>query len=450
MAHDPYALDRQITAAGRALAAARAQLRDDPEAAPQRPLVGHDRASRRDAVTEVADLAARRADEPLWAAAVPWMQALTIARATFVDERREAMARRVERFAIEEPVRAEVTVAHALHEALVARAPAVATAWTRVLERAPSSTRQAAVLRDRRRREAARLLGDVDLELLDVPVAEAPLVERIAREVLSISDGLAPPAGTWRDAMVVALAGEGQEGYPARLTARWIAAALPPGLFAGLSFDPGPAPALLGASSIARALAAVGTAVASLDRPAGLPACIARAPSDALVVRRAALLGGLVADAVFVRRVLGASRAAAQDQAARAARALVVWVRTLAAKAQIRRAATADDLLEGGADAFGRALRAKVPPALVGVAPRLDPGAGGDGSPSAAATLLGVVLAAADRERLIETLDEDWFASPRAADVLRHEHHAHRASVRATVDDVEVGLAALRRALAGV
>lgn len=449
MAIDPYLLDRQIVAAGRALASARDLLRDDPEASPQRPLAGHDHVSRRDALVEIADLAERRKDEPLWEAAVPWMQALTLARATFVDERREALARRTATFVVEEPVRAEVTVAHALAEALTARTPALAHAWTRVVEHAPPATRHAALLRGFRRAEAARLLGDVDLVRLDVPVEGSAELAHLAREVLEATDGVAGPSSTWRDAMVAALAGEGQEGYPARLTARWLASVLPPGTVAGLSFDPGPAPRMLGASSVARALATVGARAAGLDRPAGLPACIARAPSDLLVVRRAALFGGLVADPVFVRRALGQSRGAAHDQAGRAARALVLWARTLAAKAllgQVR--GSADELLEQGADRFGAALCTKLPATLVGVAPRLDPGCGGDGRPSAAAELVGVVLAAADRERLVEGLDEDWFASPRAADVLRHEHHQHRASTRATADELAAGVAALRRALA--
>ena len=101
MAIDPFVLDRQIVAAGRALSAARDLLRDDPEESPPRPLAGHDHVSRRDALVEIVDLAARRRDEPLWDAAIPWMQALTLARATFVDERREALARRTARFLVE-------------------------------------------------------------------------------------------------------------------------------------------------------------------------------------------------------------------------------------------------------------------------------------------------------------------------------------------------------------
>src|SRR5688500_1688646 len=102
MTQDPYALDRSITAAGRALAAAREQLREDPTAAPRRPLAAHDGVSRRDALVELTDRAERRADEPAWAAAVPWVQALALARATWVDEHREATLRRVERTPIEE------------------------------------------------------------------------------------------------------------------------------------------------------------------------------------------------------------------------------------------------------------------------------------------------------------------------------------------------------------
>lgn len=453
MADDPYALDRSITAAGLALAAAREQLREDPESSPQRPLAAHDRVSLHEALVELTDRAERRRDEPVWAAAVPWVQALALARATWVDERREEAERRVRRTPIEQPVRAEVTpheaFGHALRSAGAAVDGGLGAAWARVVEDLAGPVHRAALFRMRRRVEAARRLGDVDRDALDLPAAEPALAARAAREVLAITDGVVRPAPTWLDAVHVGLAREGQEGYPARPTARWLLSVLPPGAFDGVALAPGALPSFLGASSVARALGRIGAAAAEEDRPPGLPRCLARAPSDLLVARRSALFASLVADPVFARRVLGLTRGPARDQAARAARALALGLRVLAARTLLRDASLSDgELVERGADLVGAALGTKLDPTLVGVVPRLDPGAGGDGTTGAGAALIGAVVAAADRERLVETLDEDWFASPHTADVLRHENHGHRADVRATPEALDAGISSLRRALA--
>lgn len=435
---DPYALDRAIGSAEAALRRARETLRSEPEASAERPLAGHDRVSRRDELIELVDLAERRPDEPMWRAAVPHVRELVVSRATFVDERREALVRTAERHVVESPIRSEETIAAMLDAVLEARTGELASAWARTLADRAHATQIAALFLHRRRAEAARLVGDVDLDAHDAPVVEPPLLFHAARGVLDVTSDVVPGASCWEDAVRAALGRDGHEGYPAKLTARWLAASLPAGLLDGLALDVDPLPRLLGATSFARALGALGAAIAQADSPRGLPRCIARAPRDLLVARRRALLADLVAQGPFLRRRLGLGRSAAREQAAATLRLLVASLRADAARVLAReidpRTRGAEERV---AELASSALGAPVAPALAYVVPRVRPGD--------AARLIGAVVAATDVERIVDELDEDWFEGPRTAETLRHEHHAHRADVRATKDDIDAGLAALRR-----
>ena len=89
-----------------------------------------------------------------------------------------------------------------------------------------------------------------------------------------------------------------------------------------------------------------------------------------------------------------------------------------------------------------RALGVPVPASLAGVLPRLGPGDPG--------RVLGAVLAASDRRRLIEGFDEDWWRSPHAALALREEHATvpappkpKREPLFAALDDLVAALQAL-------
>ena len=440
---EPYALDRAITSASLAIRRARETLRAEPEASPERPLAGHDRVSRRDELVELADLAERRADEPMWPAAVPHVRELVLSRATFVDERREALARAVDLHTIESPVRGERTVASMLDAVMVSRVDALVEAWARTLEDSARSTQTAAHFLLRRRLEAARLIGDFDLDRHDSPVAEPALLYKLARGVLDLTSDVVPPARSWEQAIVASIGRTGHEGFPGKLTTRWLASTLPEGLIDGLAPDVKAPPRLLGASSFARALADLGGAIAAADIPRGLPRCIARAPHDLLIARRAGLFGALVAHAPFLRRKLELSRGAARDQASAAERLLLAALRLDAARVLAREV---DPRHEGAqertAEIVSRAMGAVVPPKLAYVVPRMGPGD--------AVRLVGGVLAYSDRERIVDALDDDWFASPRAADLLRHAHHEHRAAFRAGEVDIDGSLAALRRTVDGL
>jgi hypothetical protein len=58
--------------------------------------------------------------------------------------------------------------------------------------------------------------------------------------------------------------------------------------------------------------------------------------------------------------------------------------------------------------------------------------------------LAGAILAASDRERMIQQFDEDWFDNPEAARALRDEDA--RVPAPPTAGELEAGLAALGRA----
>jgi hypothetical protein len=62
-----------------------------------------------------------------------------------------------------------------------------------------------------------------------------------------------------------------------------------------------------------------------------------------------------------------------------------------------------------------RAFGAPIPGALLGVLPRVDPGA--------EARFFGALASSIDRRDLRDRFDDDWFANPRAHEALRHEHH---------------------------
>jgi hypothetical protein len=218
---------------------------------------------------------------------------------------------------------------------------------------------------------------------------------------------------------------------------------------------------VLGASSFARALSRFGAALAAASVPPTAPFALAHPPFDLRRARRAALFAGLLADPVFLARALGLGHARAHAQARATARAFLLTLRLDAARALLvhgRRAGHPGHPLlssvQEGADRFEeatrRALGAPIPGALAGVVPDLDPGA--------ALHVLGALLAAGDRGRLVERFDEDWFRNPRAAVAIREEDSVFPASPgllapaelrpRAAAADLEAGLAELLRALA--
>ena len=462
-------LDREIARAAGRGRAARASL-ERGEAASHDPLDDERRSSSRDTFLDLAPrpVPPREPGQPLDLAALlprpsddhrvalrEWVFALTLDRVLWADSVRLAAARRAAAITVDRTDlgRLQISPRDLLHRVIAETDPRLRRLLAEVLEQGAFAVQDAVRIFEERRLEAARRLP-ADLDRLEIPldptvIEGAPAITRraaleaIAEDTLRRTEPLAPRAErSWDEAVDAGIGRAQAEGWPARLGSRWIE-----GLFhatsltEGLRLDLGPLPLALGASSFARALGAVGAALADADGPRGVPFTMACAPFDLRRARRSALFASLVADPVFGRRMLGLGRDAARDQARGVARSLGLAVRLAATRAMFRgllalpESARAHRFEEITAASLG----APIPPALAGVVPRL--------SPADATTFFGFLLAALDRRALVERFDEDWFRNPGAARAIREEDAAPAAFRRAPAALLTAGLSELVRSL---
>lgn len=179
-------------------------------------------------------------------------------------------------------------------------------------------------------------------------------------------------------------------------------------LWEGLDIQPGAMPEILGASSLVRAFARFGAAYAEAAAPRGGLFALRHDPRGLRPLRRGALFGSLLAEPVFLRRMLGLSRDEARQSARALARSLLGAVRLEAARTLSFTTAIGD--LE---ELHSVALHAAWPLSLASVLPR--------SSPWAPLRLVAALEAARDRAWLIDRFDEDWFRNPHALRHLREE-----------------------------
>lgn len=265
-----------------------------------------------------------------------------------------------------------------------------------------------------RRREAARLLA-----LEDEP--EPALAETVLACTGPVFEASGRPE-SWLAALRRALATDAGEGWPAKISLRWLHEQLARGsMFEGVKLEAPRLPAPLGASSFALALHRLGAAWARADQPAHAPFCLTREPHDRLVARRAALLASLVLEPTFHQRKLGLGRDRAAAQARVMGRAAIAWLRWTALAQRSWQLAGLGDRASF-AELSERALGRPLPRALLGVLPLPRRSAGLE--------LRALLDALAEREQLRERFDEDWYDNPRAHVELRHEHHQPLAARR--------------------
>jgi hypothetical protein len=362
--------------------------------------------------------------------------ALTLDRVTLADEARVALLRR-------KP--AENASAHGATVAQLARLLLDPTGdrGKRLtdLSSISAGVRDAQRLFAERRREAARRLRlrdetDVDHAPLTPPGA-VPLAEAVLRAT-------EPAFAEMRDRPLVgmldvAVASAAGDGWPAKITARWVREVFRGPLFDGVAVDLGGLPDAVGAASFARVLARAGRELAFRDRPAGVPYTLVRDPFDLLEARRGALFAGLVLEPRFHQKKLGLGPARAKEQARVVARASVVWIRLAALRALVAAGMATGGSIDDYPDLSERCLGRPLSRELAGVFPHVGP--------RSALDLAAVLAAARDRAIYREGFDDDWFDNPRAHEALRHEHHAARPAAKnepstlATEGDLERALA---------
>jgi hypothetical protein len=419
---DLLSFDRDVARGASALARWREGLVRDPEAhAGDDPLADVRRVAGKSAWDALRLLAPSAADVPLRDALRPWVYALTQARIGGPDEvawARSATSARG-RFEGEPPRR--VSWRDAWRGVAAAKTPAEARLWLDAAADGSTGLAEIALSRASRRMEVARRLGLEHPWSPLVPV-DAGALRAAARRLLDATEDLS--RAVWKSALregagvagvlQAAVARDAGEGWPARLTARWLEETFASAT-RGLTIELPPMPATFGASSFARGLYAFGYAVrAGPGSPstgrASTPYALARAPAFVDAHRFAFLFAALPADPEWQVRALGLGRRGALAQARVLGRTALLDARLHAAR-----------LLLGDEAAFApRDLFDEIGPRLFGVS--LDArlrGAWPLAHEDEPARMLALLDAQSFAASLRDRFDVDWFRNPGAWAHLR-------------------------------
>jgi hypothetical protein len=278
----------------------------------------------------------------------------------------------------------------------------------------------AAVARERsaRRVEVAARLGidDPSAPAVDVPLAD---LRRCATELLARTEDLATQLHrattpqTVRadavDAIGAAMARDATEGWPSRLTHRWLEELFGDGA-RGLTIELPPLPPALGAASFARALREFGFAFRVACSARSPRFALARDPWFVAAHRFAALFGSLAASDSFQRVALCLGRRDAANQSRALAQTALLEARFGAMRLLLtddRDFAPRDRFEELSTRVFG----APLPLALAGAWP--------SARDDDAARFLALVTTLPLARALVDRFDTDWFQNPRTFPHLR-------------------------------
>jgi hypothetical protein len=280
------------------------------------------------------------------------------------------------------------------------------------LERAGElAARVAGVRKERRERcfEASRRLG------LAHPFALATKgdVGALARALLDATEPLAldfleaarkKADARWRasSAIQLGLAREARDGWPSRLTRRWLDAAFK--ALAPRGVDPGPLPEPLGGASFLRAASSWGFAWRTAGTPRSMPFGVARDPYPIPAFRFGFALGSVIAEPCFQKRALDLPSRLADAQSRVLRGAMFLHARTVAARALLAsQEQVSPSLFE---EVSLRLFGAPLPASLRDAWPEPDPA-----EPARLVALLGTHAFVRD---LVNRFDDDWFRNPKA------------------------------------
>jgi hypothetical protein len=415
---DLTALDKDVGRAHAAVLRSSAALRVEPEGSHVEPLSPFRHVAGKNAYETMRAHPAGLADAPLREGLLQWIYALTHARVAFETDvawAREACALRGH-VLLETP--RETSYREAWRSAVLARDAATRGAWLEAA--AELAPKLAPIAREAtaRREEVQRRFG---FERSHEPTGELPearlregaqaLLAKTAelrswlrrespepRDVPTPHDALAQ----WIEE---GLARDAADGWPARLSQRWLAETLPE-LSRGVHERPR-LPAVAGAASFARALYAFGRAMREGGKNA-LPFAVAKAPLWADPHRFGFVVGGLAAQRVFHRTLLGLGARAANRQARSLAKTALLEAAWVAARWLLTRGgARRYEWEEVTHDVFGGPVDAR----FAGAWPERR----GNEGPRLEALLTAQPLSTS----LVSRFDSDWFKNPRAGEWVR-------------------------------
>ncbi len=414
---DLASVDREVARGAASLARFRADLARDPAAsADAQPLEAVRRVTGKATYDALGALSPSLVDLPLRDGLREWVATLLLARVVRdVDvELALSAAEPRGRFAGEPPVLASFVQAR--RSLVAARTPAEARLWLDTA--AQCGPPLAAILRARaeKRLEATRRLGLTHPWELVVPAKHAALrtaAEQLLRATQDLCDAVVRPqlrdGGGPEAVLHAAVARDAGEGWPARLTDRWLLEAFGPAL-RGLRLDLAPMPAALGASSFARALALFGFAVRGACVGKATPFVLGFEPGARASHRFAGVFASLVLSPEWQVRALGLGQRSAQAQVRVLARTVLLHVRLQAARLLL-----GDEAALAPRDRFAelgpRLLGGSLDDRLRGVFPYP--------ADDAPARFVALLEARDLANELRERFDLDWYRNPRAWSHLR-------------------------------
>jgi hypothetical protein len=292
---------------------------------------------------------------PLRDAVASWITWLTVARVSQAAEQRRDAALADARAVVRLERDAEVDVRGIVTGLLGAKTAGEARAWAIALPEAAAKIEEPERTLRETRAEAFRRLGVDDVSARFTGVPASTLVAS-ARELIASTDDLAREVVSrgepWPLDLPWRLGRDAKEGWPSRLTWR-TAAGLLPGLTlrATMKGDP---PKALGASSFARALAAIGAVFHHETRQKKIePFSMREPPLDPRPIRAGFALASALGERAMHARVLGLASGRAADQARAVAASFLLAMRADAFRVA-QRGGDVDDLADR---VFGAHLR---------------------------------------------------------------------------------------------
>jgi hypothetical protein len=350
---------------------------------------------------------------PLRDALVSWIAWLTTARILGEDEIgwERAAHEPAGRFEGEPPKR--VSWHESWRGAVAARSVPEVQRWIEAACEAAPKLAGIARQRAAKRVEVARRLGAAHpWQLLGMP--EAATMRAAARRLLDATDDvaratqkeIAPEVRGIAPVVVAGMGREASEGWPARLTPRWLEELFGARL-GGLRLELPPLPPALGSASFVRALQAFGFAVRLAATPGSMPFALAREPGSRAAHRLGFVFAALAADPEWQARSLGIGMRTARHQARVLARTALLDARLHAARLLL-----GDDILPepGPADLFDemseRLFGGGLDARLRGAWPAVR-----EDEP---ARLVALLEARPLLHGLRNRFDLDWFRNPRA------------------------------------
>jgi len=414
---DLAALDRDVARAVEQVERWREDLGGNPEnRRTHDPFEGVRRASAKSTRDALGDFGPSTADIPWRDALMQWVATLLQTRLGLADDLERAREIAVARGRFNGVPARLVSWREAWRGIVAARTTGEAGRWLDAACEAGSGLAALGRKSATRRLEVARRMGFAHPWEIGVPLSHGVL-RSAAMRLLDVTEDLSiavrremgPDATDVAAVLHHATARDAGDGWPARLSPRWLEEMFG-ALASGLPIRLGPLAPALGASSFARALYAFGFAVRMGATPSTLAFALARDPASVAAHRQGFVFASLPSDVAFQRQELGLGRRVAAAQARLLARTALLDVRIQASR-----------ILLGDDSAFAPTdLHDEIGVRLFGV--RLDRRLRGawplarDDEPG---RLVALLQAPSFREALRNRFDVDWFRNPAAWAHLR-------------------------------